>query len=263
MSYLALSEIIFEAALRRPEREGRHMRDTLLEIYQKLDSHFGPRGWWPAETPFEVCVGAILTQNVAWRNVVKAVAALKEEGLMSVEAVYSAPAEKIAGLIRPARYYNQKTKKLKAFCSLVVDRYGADLERLFTLPAAELRRQLLEVRGIGKETADSIILYAAQQPVFVVDSYTFRIFSRLGIIPEEWGYDQVQEFFTRNLPRDAGLFNQYHALIDGLGHHYCSGTPRCGRCPLAYRCRHYLADTNAAADTGKKEAQRDYGKTFR
>jgi endonuclease-3 related protein len=212
------------------------MRDTLLEIYRRLDAHFGPRGWWPAETPFEVCVGAILTQNVAWKNVLKAIASLKEEGLLSLEAIYRASPEKIAGLVRPTRYYNQKTKKLKNFCSLVVDRHGADLNRLFALPVADLRRELLGVKGIGKETADSIILYAAHKPVFVVDAYTSRIFGRLGIIPAQWDYDRIQEFFTRNLPPDVGLFNQYHALIDGAGHYYCSGTPRCGQCPLADIC---------------------------
>lgn len=204
-----------------------------------MDRHFGPRGWWPAETPFEVCVGAILTQNVAWRNVVKAISALKEEGLLDVEPIYHAPAEKIASLIRPTRYFNQKAGRLKDFCSLVVESYQSDLKSLFDLPAGDLRRVLLGLKGIGKETADSIMLYAAQKPVFVVDSYTARIFNRLGIIPENWGYDRIQEFFTRNLPAGVELFNQYHALIDGTGHYYCSGTPpRCGGCPLAGRCRY-------------------------
>lgn len=217
---------------------GGFMRDILLDIYERLYSHFGPRGWWPAETPFEVCVGAILTQNVAWRNVVKAITALKEEDLLDARAIYRAPAEKIARLVRPTRYYNQKAGKLKNFCSLVVERHDADLDRLFSLPAADLRRELLGVRGIGKETADSIVLYAAQKPVFVVDAYTSRIFSRLGIIPDGWGYDRIQAFFTGNLPESVGLFNEYHALIDGAGHHYCSGTPRCGQCPLAGICKH-------------------------
>lgn len=214
------------------------MRNILLDIYNRLDGHFGPRGWWPAETPFEVCVGAILTQNVAWRNVVKAISALRQEGLLDVEAIYRAPAERIAGLIRPTRYYNQKAVKLKNFCSLVVEGHQADLNRLLALPADQLRKLLLGVRGIGRETADSIVLYAAGKPVFVVDSYTSRIFGRLGIIPAHWGYDRIQEFFTLNLPLDVDLFNQYHALIDGAGHHYCSGTPRCGQCPLAGLCKH-------------------------
>lgn len=214
------------------------MRDTLLEIYERLYRHFGPMGWWPAETPFEVCVGAILTQNVAWRNVVKAITALSEEDLLSVGAICQAPAEKIAGLIRPTRYYNQKAIKLKNFCSLVVEIYNSDLNKLFDLPAADLRERLLNVRGIGKETADSIILYAAKKPVFVVDSYTSRIFSRLGIIPAGWGYDRIQAFFTGSLPESVDLFNEYHALIDGTGHHYCSGTPRCQACPLANLCKH-------------------------
>jgi len=215
------------------------VRDKLLEVYDLLDRHFGPRGWWPAETPFEVCVGAILTQNVAWRNVVKAIAALREEGLLDVNSLYRAPLEKIAPLIRPTRYYNQKAGKLKDFCSLVVEEYDSDLDRLFALPMQDLRRRLLNVRGIGKETADSIILYAANKPVFVVDSYTARIFSRLGIIQENWEYDQIQQFFTGNLPQKLDLFNQYHALIVGAGHHYCSGTPpRCRECPLEEMCRY-------------------------
>lgn len=207
-----------------------------MEIYRKLDGHFGPRKWWPAETPFEVCVGAILTQNVAWRNVVRAIDALKGEGLLSPGAIHRTPAEKIAGLIRPTRYFNQKTVKLKAFCSLVVEEHG--LDSLFALPAVELRKRLLGIRGIGKETADSIILYAAEKPVFVVDAYTSRIFARLGIIPGGWSYERIQCFFTENLPEDAALFNQYHALIDGTGHHFCSVTPRCGDCPLADRCKY-------------------------
>lgn len=213
------------------------VRDILLDIYNTLDGHFGPRGWWPAETPFEVCVGAILTQNVAWRNVVRAIDNLREAKLLSVEAIYRAPHGKIAGLIRPTRYYNQKTQRLKDFCTLVAEEYQSDLNRLFILPVSELRRRLLDLKGIGKETADSIILYAAQRPVFVVDAYTARIFSRLGIIPDNWGYDRIQDFFTRHLPGNVQLFNQYHALIVGAGHHYCSATPRCQNCPLAARCK--------------------------
>ncbi|MFZ5596770.1 MAG: endonuclease III domain-containing protein [Bacillota bacterium] len=217
------------------------MKDVLLEIYGLLDAHFGPRGWWPADTPFEVCVGAILTQNVAWRNVVRAIANLDREGLMNLHSIHSAPHEIIAGLVRPTRYYNQKAHKLKNFCSMVVERHHGDLNRLFGLPVPELRSELLAVRGIGKETADSIILYAAEKPVFVVDLYTARIFSRLGVIPEALKYDEIQEFFTRNLPLSVELFNQYHALIDGAGNRFCSaGRPRCNECPLAGRCRYHL-----------------------
>lgn len=214
------------------------MKDVLMNIYAKLDSHFGPMGWWPAETPFEVCVGAILTQNVAWRNVVKAIDALKKEDLLCPNAIAQADHDHIAALIRPTRYYNQKTIKLKNFCSLVVHQFGGDLDKLLTLPLHDLRKQLLKVKGIGKETADSIILYAAQKPIFVVDTYTARIFNRLGVIPTQWGYDEIQEFFTHNLPLDVSLFNQYHALIDGLGHHFCSVTPRCTQCPLTDLCPH-------------------------
>ncbi|HBV99070.1 MAG: endonuclease [Peptococcaceae bacterium BICA1-7] len=214
------------------------MKKALLDIYQKLYDHFGPRGWWPAETPFEVCVGAILTQNVAWRNVVKAIDALRKEGLLEADSLYLAPDEKVAELIRPTRYYNQKTRRLKDFCSLVVNRYSGSLESLLALPAGDLRRVLLGIKGIGKETADSIILYAARKPVFVVDAYTARIFGRLGIIPPGWSYDSLQSFFTENLPEKVDLFNEYHALIDGAGNRYCSGsTPRCGECPLGEMCK--------------------------
>jgi len=215
------------------------MREILLNIYYRLDRHFGPRGWWPAETPFEVCVGAILTQNVAWSNVVKAINGLKEVDLLSTGAIYRSPSGTIAPIIRPTRYFNQKTLKLKDFCSLVVEQYNDDIDLLLALPAGQLRKKLLGVRGIGKETADSIILYAAGQPVFVVDSYTQRIFSRLGIVSPDEGYDRLQEFFTRYLPQDVQLFNQYHALIDGAGNRYCSATsPRCGECPLAGLCKY-------------------------
>lgn len=214
------------------------MRKLLLDIYQKIYDHLGPRGWWPADTPFEVCVGAILTQNVAWRNVVKAIDALREEGLLEARLLYLAPEEKVAGLIRPTRYYNQKARRLKDFCSLVVNGYNGDLERLLALPAGDLRRILLGLKGIGRETADSILLYAAQKPVFVVDAYTARIFGRLGIIPPGWGYDRLQSFFTGNLPERVDLFNEYHALIDGIGNRYCSGSsPRCGECPLGEICK--------------------------
>lgn len=220
------------------------MKKTLLDIYHKLYDHFGPRGWWPAETNFEVCLGAILTQNVAWRNVVKAIDALKEEGLLEVTPLYLAPHDQVAGLIRPTRYYNQKATRLKDFCSLVVNGYAGDIERLLALPTENLRSTLLGIKGIGKETADSIVLYAAQKPVFVVDAYTSRIFGRLGIIPDGWTYDRIQSFFTANLPKETELYNEYHALIDGLGNRYCSGSsPRCGLCPLGNICRHHKALT--------------------
>lgn len=206
-------------------------------IFQHMLDHFGPRGWWPADTPFEVVVGAILTQSVAWRNVEKAMANLKAAGLCSAAALYDADEAAIAREIVPTRYYQAKAKKLKAFMTHLTAHYGGDLSRMFTRPLAELRRELLSLYGIGEETADSILLYAGNYPIFVVDAYTRRIFFRLGLLPEKISYSAVQKFFMARLPADAALFNEYHALIDAVGHHYCRGDkPSCAACPLAVCC---------------------------
>lgn len=209
----------------------------LLQIFHKMLDHFGPRGWWPAETPFEVVVGAILAQSVAWRNVEKAIANLKAAGLFSAAALYHAAAADIAREIVPTRYYQAKTKKLQAFMAHLMERYDGDLNKMFTRPLAALREELLSLYGIGEETADSILLYAGNYPIFVVDAYTKRIFARLGILPASCTYRQVQRFFMENLPADVALFNEYHALIDAVGHYYCRNTnPRCQKCPLACWC---------------------------
>ncbi|MGE5554287.1 MAG: endonuclease III domain-containing protein [Betaproteobacteria bacterium] len=213
-------------------------RERLLAIYDRLYAWLGPRHWWPAETPFEVIVGAILTQSVAWRNVVRAIGNLKAAGLLDPWELYRAPVEEIERCIVPARFFKAKAKKLKAFMAHLCERYGGSLDRMWERPLEELRRELLGVYGLGPETVDSILLYAGGYPVFVVDAYTRRIFSRLGIFPEKISYQAMQEHFRRHLPAEVPLFNEYHALIDGLGHRLCRATdPRCGECPLSGVCR--------------------------
>ncbi|KKM11669.1 endonuclease [Clostridiales bacterium PH28_bin88] len=210
-----------------------------MAIYQRLYDAFGPRRWWPAETAFEVMVGAVLTQNVAWRNVERAIASLKGTGLMDPMSLYQADQVHIERLIVPTRYYKTKARKLKALVTLVVERYGGDLNRMFSRPLGELRQELLGVYGIGPETADAILLYAGNLPIFVVDAYTRRIFHRLGVFPPDISYGAMQEYFQVHLPRDVALYNEYHALIDGLGHRLCLATrPRCGECPLVDECRY-------------------------
>ncbi|NLY89272.1 MAG: endonuclease III domain-containing protein [Firmicutes bacterium] len=212
------------------------MPGDLLEIFHRLLAHFGPRHWWPAKTPFEVIVGAILTQAVAWYNVEKAITCLEEAGLLTPEALYRCPTERLETMIRATRYYREKAKKIKAFLTYLFQNHGGDLDRMFRLPPDRLRRELLEIYGIGEETADSILLYAGGFPFFVVDSYTKRIFSRLGLLPEKAGYRMVQDFFQTRLPKDPQLFNEYHAQLDALGHYLCKARPLCPECPLLDLC---------------------------
>ncbi len=222
-----------------------------MDVYRRLSAHFGPRHWWPADTPFEVIVGAILTQQVAWRNVEQAIGNLKEAGHLSVDGILSLSEEKLGLLIRPTRYYNQKARRLREICRLIQDNFAGDVEAFLNQEAAALRAQLLAVRGIGKETADSIVLYAAGHPVFVVDQYTHRILQRLGLAHGRESYDDLQRLFTSNLPRDAALFNEYHALLVALGHHIClKARPRCEVCPLGDVCA-YQAGLTAAARAGE------------
>ena len=206
----------------------------LKEIYHRMLDHFGPQHWWPGETPFEVMVGAILTQNTNWQNVEKAIANLKKAGLLSLSALAALPVEELAEYIRPAGYYNIKAGRLHNLFAMIAQQWDNDLDFLLQQPAAVLREQLLSVKGIGPETADSMVLYAAEQPVFVVDTYTHRILSRHEIIPEEADYFQIQEVFMDNLAEDTALFNEYHALLVQVGKHFCKKSkPQCGGCPLA------------------------------
>jgi len=209
----------------------------LLKIYQRIHESFGPQHWWPAETSFEVIIGAILTQQTSWNNVEKAISNLKKEQLLNPEKIRDAKKEKLEELIRPSGYYRQKTKKLKNFINFLWEKYDGNLEKLFNQNISELRKELLSVNGIGKETADSIILYAAEKPIFVIDAYTVRIMNRLGITSEK-DYGMLQKLFEENLPKDVQLFNEFHALIVHLGKNYCKKKPICDGCPLKIKCKY-------------------------
>jgi endonuclease-3 related protein len=205
----------------------------LTELYSAMATALGPMGWWPARTPFEVIVGAILTQNTAWSNAERALVSLRRERLLTPRALEAVPTARLARLIRSSGYFRQKAKKLKAFVSFLRNSYGGSLVRMFAAPTAALREKLLAVHGIGPETADSILLYAGQHAVFVVDAYTRRILSRHGLVGDRAAYDEMQSFFQRHLPANAQLFNEYHALIVNIGKRWCRASRAlCTDCPL-------------------------------
>ncbi len=207
--------------------------ERLLAFYAALYSGFGPQGWWPARTRFEVIVGAILTQNTSWTNVEKAIRALKAERRLTPERMQGLSAKGLSRLIRPAGYFNVKARRLKGFLRHLFTRHGGSLSRLLNQDPAALREELLGIYGIGPETADSILLYAARAPEFVVDAYTRRIFSRHGLVDPEISYDELKALFTENLKPDAALYNEYHALVVKAGKDFCkTKEPRCGPCPL-------------------------------
>lgn len=202
------------------------------EIFQKLKNHFGAQNWWPGETPFEVCVGAILTQNTNWSNVEKAITNLKAQNFLSFEALLKIDEKILAGLIRPAGYFNIKTKRLKSFLHAIVERFE-NFDALFELSRDSLREFLFSIKGIGPETADSMVLYAFEKPVFVVDAYTNRILKRHRLIEDEADYFQLQEFFENHLEEDVKFYNEYHALMVMTGKHFCKKSkPNCAACPL-------------------------------
>jgi endonuclease-3 related protein len=207
--------------------------NKVYEIYEILLDHFGPQGWWPGDTSFEIMVGAVLTQNTNWTNVSRAINNLKKENLLSFEKLHALPVEVLAEKIQPAGYFNLKAARLKNLLNFIAQEYNGSLEDLFAQDIQTLREHILTVKGIGPETADSILLYAGGKPAFVVDAYTHRIFVRHNIIAEEEGYYEIQEYFTLSLPEDVELFNQYHALIVRLGKEFCKKSkPLCSRCPL-------------------------------
>ena len=208
----------------------------LIDIYRRLLQRYGPQHWWPADGPFEVVIGAILTQSAAWTNVEQAISNLKGADALSAGALGDIPADRLAALIRPSGYYNAKALKLKAFVQRLREGYGGDLDRLFLLDTAALRRKLLSIHGVGQETADSIMLYAARRPIFVIDAYTRRIVSRLGLAPSADSYAAFQALFSANLPADEGLFNEYHALLVRHGKQACRKVPRCSGCCLSQIC---------------------------
>ncbi len=205
---------------------------TLMEIYDLLFSAFGPQDWWPAETELEMMVGAILTQNTSWNNVEKAIQNLRERDLLSITKLSQTPASTLTGYIRPAGYYNVKVRRLKNLLKLIEDKYNGDTKGLFSLDTDTIRKELLSVKGIGMETADSIVLYGAGRPLFVVDAYTHRILTRHELIDEEAGYHDLQAFFMDNLPPDVELFKEFHALIVKTGKDFCRRDPLCSPCPL-------------------------------
>ncbi|MEE8413528.1 MAG: endonuclease III domain-containing protein [Dehalococcoidales bacterium] len=216
-----------------PDRQGN--AEKLLTIYKRLLDVYGPQHWWPADEPFEVMVGAILTQSTAWLNVEKAITNLKTAGALSPQALRRLSQSEVAALIYPSGYFNVKAHKLKAMVEWL-GYFRDNLEELFLVEANELRRQLLAVWGIGEETADSIILYAANKPVFVIDAYTRRIIDHIGLAREGNSYSAYQSLFMKNLPADVKLFNEYHALLVCLGKNVCRRQPLCRECCLRDMC---------------------------
>ncbi len=204
----------------------------LEEIYRRLYRRFGPQSWWPGETRLEIMVGAVLTQNTNWTNVEKAILSLKKARALSVAALEEIPVKKLAALIRPSGYFNIKAKRLKNFIRFIVREYGGNCAAMKKTPLPELRKKLLSVNGIGPETADSILLYALDKPVFVIDAYTKRFLSRHNFIARDADYHAVQELFASALKPDVQKFNEYHALIVHLGKHFCRTKPSCEACPL-------------------------------
>lgn len=204
-------------------------------VFDRLHDRFGPQGWWPGETPFEVMVGAVLTQNTAWTNVERAILRLKRAGLLDASILAALPLADLGSLIQSAGYFNVKARRLQGFCQALIAAGGEGV--LGTLTTPDLRGWLLGVHGIGPETADDILLYAFDRPVFVVDAYTRRIFERLGLLAGGEGYEPIRAAFEAALPPDVGLFNAYHALLVRQGKGVCRITrPRCYDCALRTDC---------------------------
>lgn len=212
-------------------------RDALMRVYAKLRAHFGHRRWWPGRTRVEVCIGAILTQNTSWSNVEKAIVRLREAGALSPARILELPDAQLAELIRPSGYYNLKAARLKALMAFFEAQAGQGLRRLERWDTVVLRERLLSIYGVGPETADCILLYALNRPVFVIDAYTRRICHRLGFCAETVTYDEFQALFSSRLEADVPLFNDYHAQFVALGATLCKPRPRCGSCPLQDSCR--------------------------
>ena len=207
-------------------------RLLLMKLYNTLEKKLGPANWWPAETPFEVCIGAILTQNAPWAGVEKSIANLKKLSIFDVVSIAETPVEVLAEAIHPSIYYNQKAKRLKIFCRFLKENFGSKIENMACLALPDARRKLLDLSGIGPETADSILLYALNMPIFVVDAYTRRIFLRHGLIDPAWDYEKLRHFFEEVLEPNAVFYGEFHALICLLGSGICRGKPKCDDCPV-------------------------------
>ncbi|MCE9547540.1 MAG: endonuclease III domain-containing protein [Planctomycetia bacterium] len=208
------------------------MTATLDEVYDRLLQAFGPQQWWPAETPFEVMVGAVLVQNTAWKNVERAIANLREAALLDPHALWRLSPSELEDLIRPAGSYRIKARRLRHLLEYLITRFDGSLDAMADVSTDTLREELLALYGIGPETADSILLYALGRAVFVVDTYTARVLKRHAWIEPEADYHAIQEHFEANLDRDAAKFNEYHALLVHVGHHFCRSKPKCEECPL-------------------------------
>lgn len=207
-------------------------KKVLTKIYNTLYRAFGPQHWWPGETPFEIAVGAILTQNTNWGNVEKAINNLKRQKTFNARALHKMQEKQLALLIKPAGYFNIKTKRLKEFLNFLINHYKGNMKKMKAEDTQFLRERLLNVNGIGPETADSILLYALEKPVFVIDAYTKRTMQRHKLVSEKATYHELQEVFHKNLPQNTALFNEYHALFVRLGKDYCKTKPKCKGCPL-------------------------------
>jgi endonuclease-3 related protein len=207
-------------------------RRELLQVYRRLHRYYGDLHWWPGDTPLEVSVGAVLTQNTAWTNVEKAISRLKESRSLNVNVLNRLSHRRLASLIKAAGYFNVKARRLKNFISFLQSRYYGSLTKMFRREMNRLRQELLSVNGTGPETADSILLYAGEKPIFVIDAYTKRIFSRHGVMAYEESYDKFQQLFMKVLPSDVALYNQYHAMLVNVGKDFCRSRPRCDCCPL-------------------------------
>lgn len=206
----------------------------LLGVHDAMLAGLGPSHWWPGETPFEIALGAILTQNTAWANVEKALHNLRSENLLHAPALYELPEQTLAGLIRPAGFFRIKARRVRNFLHFLRETCDFDMEGLRSGDMTALRSRLLDISGIGPETADSILLYALDFPSFVVDAYTRRILNRHGLVPEDIGYEELRDYFMDVLPADTPLFNEFHALLVRVGKAWCAKkTPRCAGCPLA------------------------------
>jgi endonuclease-3 related protein len=206
---------------------------TLYQIYKKLFNHYGPQYWWPGDTQIEVIVGAVLTQNTSWQNVEKAINNLKSRRLLNLRKLVALPISELAKLVRPSGFFNIKAYRLHNLLEFIFNKYQRSLKGMSKVTTRKLRTDLLSVKGIGEETADSILLYAFSRPVFVVDAYTRRIFSRHKFISPNTEYSKIQTFFLNNLPKDIKIYNEFHALIVRLAKEHCKKEPKCLGCPLA------------------------------
>jgi endonuclease-3 related protein len=208
------------------------LKERLLELYRLLFDTYGSQCWWPGETPFEVALGAILTQNTNWQNVARVIVALKAQGKLDPLLLGEMPEAELAELFRPAGYYNLKARRVKNFLAFFAVRFESSMENMAQEDWESLRTELLHLNGIGPETADSILLYALHKPTFVVDTYTFRILSRHGLVADPCSYEELRQLFMDRLPPEVPLYQEFHALLVRLGKEFCRPRPRCPGCPL-------------------------------